>query len=596
MIAVLPIVRLLLAGVFAVAGVAKLRDPAGTRQALADFRVPAAWTAALAVVLPLLELAIAAALLPRTTAVPAALAAMGLLLSFSAAMAALLARGRRPDCRCFGQLRAGPIGWPTLARNAVLFAAAALVVTAGPDSDPGLVEWLAPLTVLERSIVVGGALGLALLATQTMLLARLVRAGARERLPSPALSSSDLPAPAMPAPMLPATPTPLAIGSRAPAFSAANLDGGVTTLDMLLALGTPAVLLFSDPACGPCDDLLPRIAQWEREQAASLTVAVISRGTPDANRAKARDLGLRRLLLQQDWEIAEAYRVMGTPGAVVVQPDGTIGSLPVQGDGAVAQLLTKLTLPPPLPESAVPSAPPIALPDLDGRMVALADFLGRPTLVLFWNPGCGFCEQMLPDLRRWEAKPPDSRPQLFVVSIGGVDENRRMELQAPIVLDPDFAVMRQYGATGTPSARLVDTDGRFASDLLVGGTAILAHLGKTGTPSDAAAVDDMPAADTRPVKQDCVHDELLADGSMVLYNGCRQEVLTLNGTGALVWECCDGEHDFDAIVAEVQEVFPSADAVDRDVRGLLGRLFAAGMIAPGAGAGAAPEPSGLVVS
>ena len=31
------------------------------------------------------------------------------------------------------------------------------------------------------------------------------------------------------------------------------------------------------------------------------------------------------------------------------------------------------------------------LPDLFGRPVSLASFRGSKTLLLFWNPGCGFC-------------------------------------------------------------------------------------------------------------------------------------------------------------------------------------------------------------
>ncbi len=35
----------------------------------------------------------------------------------------------------------------------------------------------------------------------------------------------------------------------------------------------------------------------------------------------------------------------------------------------------------------------------------LEDFRGEETMVLFWNPGCGFCQQMLPDLKAWEEDP-----------------------------------------------------------------------------------------------------------------------------------------------------------------------------------------------
>jgi hypothetical protein len=65
---------------------------------------------------------------------------------------------------------------------------------------------------------------------------------------------------------------------------------------------------------------------------------------------------------------------------------------------------------------------------------------------------------------------------------------------------------------------------------------------------------------------------------MVLYHSSRQKILTLNATGALIWECCDGAHDLAQIVSEVQEVFPDASAVERDVGTLLRQLFENRMI------------------
>jgi hypothetical protein len=84
---------------------------------------------------------------------------------------------------------------------------------------------------------------------------------------------------------------------------------------------------------------------------------------------------------------------------------------------------------------------------------------------------------------------------------------------------------------------------------------------------------------SRPIRRDGVSDELLEDGSLILYNGHRQEALTLNGTGALVWECCDGDHDVAAIVEELRELFPGAPGIGGDVRDLLARLAAAGLLA-----------------
>ena len=64
----LVVARLCLAVVFFLAGVAKLADRSGTRQALADFDVPRRLAGPLLLLLPAAELAAATALLFPTTA------------------------------------------------------------------------------------------------------------------------------------------------------------------------------------------------------------------------------------------------------------------------------------------------------------------------------------------------------------------------------------------------------------------------------------------------------------------------------------------------------------------------------------------------
>jgi len=58
----------LLALVFVVAGAAKLADREGSRQAIIDFGLPSTLAAPLGLLLPLVELAVAASLLPASTA------------------------------------------------------------------------------------------------------------------------------------------------------------------------------------------------------------------------------------------------------------------------------------------------------------------------------------------------------------------------------------------------------------------------------------------------------------------------------------------------------------------------------------------------
>ena len=293
----------------------------------------------------------------------------------------------------------------------------------------------------------------------------------------------------------------LAVGSPAPSFTLPTLAGETISLHALRALGKPVVVIFSDPGCGPCTALLPEIGGFQREHATKLVVALISRGTVEANRPKVSEYGLTHVLLQKDREVAQAYQANGTPSALLIRPDGTIGSPLAQGADAIRALIDKTlspaglgTLPmaaaqgnghratatprPPAGPTMGEPAPDFSLPDLAGKFVSLSDFRGSQTLVLFWRPSCGFCQRMLDDLKAWEAHPPEEAPRLLVVSTDSVQDNQAMGLRSPVLLDPDgMRVGRLFGATGTPMAVLIDAEGKIASELAAGAPAVLALAG-----------------------------------------------------------------------------------------------------------------------
>jgi peroxiredoxin len=133
------------------------------------------------------------------------------------------------------------------------------------------------------------------------------------------------------------------------------------------------------------------------------------------------------------------------------------------------------------------TAPALRAPDLQGKMVDLADFRGSRILLLFWNPGCGFCRQLLPHLKAWELQPPKRAAGLLVVSGEAVEANREQGFRSTVVLDYDFSIGRAFGASGTPTAILIDGDGRVASDLAIGGPAVLALAGADQAHPEPAA-------------------------------------------------------------------------------------------------------------
>jgi methylamine dehydrogenase accessory protein MauD len=302
--------------------VAKTAGRGAAPTTLRAFGIP--WWAAqpLGWMLPAAELAVAIALLPVASARYGALAAAGLLVAFTGAVAYQLARGRRVECNCFGRLHSAPIGTGTLLRNAVLLAGAALVAVGGwRDPGPSAVAWMG-----EPFRAATAALGLLAVAEAALLVALLRRHGRALA----QLEDIDDAAPAEPG---------LPVGAEAPEFELPDLEGEIVSLATLRERGLPVLLLFSDPACGPCSALLPRVGRWQRDHDDELAVVVISNGDVDDNYASASEHGLTLVLHQKAHAVGLAYEANGTPMAVLVGVDGQIASPLVAGGDAIAALV-----------------------------------------------------------------------------------------------------------------------------------------------------------------------------------------------------------------------------------------------------------------
>ena len=120
--------RLVVGGLFVVAGALKLGDPTAFATEISNYRFLPALAPWLAVMLPPVELVVGAALLiaPWKWRRAAALAAMGLLVMFTVAIVHVLRAGINVDCGCFGG-NTGPVSAWTAVRDLVLLASAALV-------------------------------------------------------------------------------------------------------------------------------------------------------------------------------------------------------------------------------------------------------------------------------------------------------------------------------------------------------------------------------------------------------------------------------------------------------------------------------------
>ena len=474
--------RVLLAGVFLVASVAKLADLRGSRAAVAGFGVPERLAAPLGTLLPLAELAVAVALLPAGSAAAAAVGASALLAAFLLAIARSMARGEAPDCHCFGQLHSEPAGPRALARNLALLAVAVFVAVGGwRNPGPSAIAWVGRMDG-AGVVALAGGLALAVVAALTAWgLLALLRQNGRLLLRIEELeirldpTESRSPA---------AGGLGLPLGSPAPAFHLPGLYGESVTLEALVSAEAPVLLLFTDPQCGPCNGLMPQIAAWQREHAGTLTIAVLTRGSPKDNRAKMREHGIAGVWLDDELAAYNAYRAPGTPCAVLIDRHGRIASDIAGGAQAIAGLVADAARPPSLPIVRVPPAPTpkstvgapvpaLDLADLAGRPVALA-VPDRDTLILFWNPRCGFCSQMLDEVRAFERTAGADAPRLVLISIGSVADNEQLDLTSTIALDQSFTAGAAFGSTGTPSAVMVDREGRIASELAIGAAAVMA--------------------------------------------------------------------------------------------------------------------------
>ena len=480
----------IVAAVFLAAAVAKLADRAGTRTAVREFGAPAGLVPSMAFGLPLAELVVAALILNGPTRTSGAAGALGLLIVFSAAITVRLARGDAPDCHCFGQLHSAPVSWKTLARNGVLAILAVTALTAGLAGDtPSPVAWIANLDSL-RLVAIGLAVTVvAVAAAGAMAFLSLLRSYGRvllrldqleRRLTAAGIAEEEDDGPHFG--NLP--------GTIAPAFVTSDTAGQEISLANLLEPGLPLLLLFTSPRCGPCKALLPKVAAWQTEHGDRLTIAIANGGDREESVAEADLYALEHVLVDQELGVFNAYQASATPSAVLIAADGTIASYVAAGSERVERLLERAVAAPLESEEqgvAIGSpVPDLILSGLGGQPVNLPD-LKKETVVLFWNPGCGFCRSMHDDLLAWEKRAPPGAPQLLIVSSGDEASVRAERFSSTVVLDPDFKVGPAFGAGGTPMAILVDGAGRIASRLAAGAEAVFALAGGRGRDSDLGA-------------------------------------------------------------------------------------------------------------
>jgi peroxiredoxin len=116
--------------------------------------------------------------------------------------------------------------------------------------------------------------------------------------------------------------------------------------------------------------------------------------------------------------------------------------------------------------------PPFTLPNLAGDRVSLKSFRGKRVLLVHWSPQCGFCDLIAPDLARLRPHFERRGVQLLLLAYGDAEANRNLDeehgLKCPILLYKNAKIPQPLENLGTPSAYLLDAEGRVAKPLAVG--------------------------------------------------------------------------------------------------------------------------------
>jgi len=490
---ILLLIRIILFAIFALAGVGKLLDLKGSEKAVKDFGTPEEFAKFFAVALPFAEIVFAVCLLFVETAWLGAIGALILLLTFIGGMIWQLAQGNAPDCHCFGQIHSEPVSTKSLIRNIIFAILAFLLILSGKDKQ-GLSLFDSSNNNSEGNFM-SFILGLAtvgLLAAvvfylkkiseqQTQIMRRIeileVTAldGGRE------LRREDL-----------ANPTDgLPIGAPAPAFVLPDVNGKDISLENLLMQAKPILLFFVSPTCNPCAGMLPEIETWQTELKGKLNFVFVSNGKVKENLDKLAGETLKQILLQKDRETALAFGGQWTPAAVLVNSDGTIASRTAVGDKAIQELVeiiktqiddTEILLiangDGKHAEKLGDDLPEFFESDVFDKIVASEDLRGKRTLITFWSLTCGYCQQMLDDLRVWDKTKGADEPNLLLISEGEAEPHRNLDLQSPIILDKDRKISKELGMSGTPSAVLINEDGKIVSETAIGAEKIWTLIGK----------------------------------------------------------------------------------------------------------------------
>jgi peroxiredoxin len=131
----------------------------------------------------------------------------------------------------------------------------------------------------------------------------------------------------------------LAPGTRAPAFELPEVRGGRASLEE--HRGKKVLLVFSDPACGPCEQLAPHLTRLhDRHRNNGLDLLLVGRGSLEENRQKADEHGYEfPVAVQRRWDLSRQYGIFTTPVGFLIDENGVIAQGVARGTDEILALV-----------------------------------------------------------------------------------------------------------------------------------------------------------------------------------------------------------------------------------------------------------------
>lgn len=482
---VLLILRLILFGVFAVAGISKLLDPEGAKKAMRDFGTPDEFSDFFAIGLPFAEIVFAVCLLFVSMSWVGAAGALLLLTTFIGGMIWQMAQGNAPDCHCFGQVHSEPVGKKSLIRN-IVFALMALVLLFSGRDNQGL-DLAATSSGMVQMVLI-----LFLVILGVLLLGYLVKVATQQneimrRLGVLEFATGDPEAVQRNEAGDPSDGLP--IGAPLPDFALPDASGRAVRFENLLADNKPFLFLFVGTDCGPCESLIPEFDEWETELKDKLNLVFISSGDASESQAKFGGSGNRLLLIDKKRSFAVAVNAKWTPTGLYVDSDGNIASHVAAGDIAIRRLVDQVKSRDLNADFVyflglnghrrpnIGQRPEFKVTDIAGGEITHEDLIGRKTLAVFTSPTCGHCGELMKQIREWESESRPHRPRMLIFTDGKAEDEKAHGLQAPIVIDDGYKTGVKFGMRGVPSAVLVDETGTVVSEAAIGSNNIWSLIG-----------------------------------------------------------------------------------------------------------------------